>query len=423
MLIRWLFLFFLSGIWWTKAVAQEPVYFYLGASVWDTPVEAAWQQLQQNAEEKGVIWKSDLVAIDGGGIEGLLRSVVSHGDSKYAVMATDSRLHAWATKRVDDKPLLMDITEVAKQQQWDQLIPKPVQSTAKPAGSWVGVPLTVTTTNLMWVNADIFDKAGGKIPTTWEAFIDLLAKIKAMGVTPLAHTDTATRFLESPAWEAGQILEAITLGLDHQLYHQAFIERNKQVLAGAGMIKAFDRLAQLRPYLDHGYDYRDSYQATKAVYEGKAGLQIAPGWVRRWLIDDGIQPGQDLVCLPFPGTQGSVQFHASHVAMASVGDDKAKANFAAWLMNPDVQTTINAASASVPARSGLSLNNVDSCTQQAVNAVASATESDQLYPLFSFSQEPSTELMQSYYNIILTFLRGEIDSQTAANQLANVIGL
>ena len=74
---------------------------------------------------------------------------------------------------------MANLDDVAKKENWDQLVPSVVTDVMKYEGHYVAVPVNVHKINWMWCNPAIFIKAGAKIPTTWAEFETAAEKIKA----------------------------------------------------------------------------------------------------------------------------------------------------------------------------------------------------------------------------------------------------
>ena len=88
--------------------------------------------------------------------------------------------------------LLTDLTEEATKRGWDKLLSPSLQTTAKyddrgimGSGKWFGVP-NYGEYVMVYYNNDMFDKAGIKVPTTFDEFTAALDAFAKKGTTPIA---------------------------------------------------------------------------------------------------------------------------------------------------------------------------------------------------------------------------------------------
>ena len=109
----------------------------------------------------------------------------------------------------------------------------------------------------------MFEKVGGAEPKTFDDFLALLDKAKALGVVPLA--------LGGQPWQEATMFDSVvasTGGID--FYKKAFIDLDEGTLKSDTMKKAFDNFAKLRAYVDPNYVGRDWNLATAMVIKGDA---------------------------------------------------------------------------------------------------------------------------------------------------------
>ncbi|MCE3023191.1 extracellular solute-binding protein, partial [Staphylococcus pasteuri] len=132
--------------------------------------------------------------------------------------------------------------------------------------------------------------------------IAVLDKMKANGITPLAHG--------GQAWQDATIFDAVVLSLGTDFYKAAFIDNDPKALGGDKMVEAFDRMAKLKSYVDKDFSGRDWNLASAMVIEGKAGMQMMGDWAKGEFLKAKQKPGTDFVCIRFPGTQGAVTFNS-----------------------------------------------------------------------------------------------------------------
>jgi len=103
-----------------------------------------------------------------------------------------------------DEGTLADINDVAVKEGWDDLLPSVVSSVMKYDGKYVAAPVNVHRVNWMWSNPEVFKKAGATLPTTWDEFFIAADKIKAAGMTAVAHG--------GQPWQDLTVFESVALG-------------------------------------------------------------------------------------------------------------------------------------------------------------------------------------------------------------------
>ena len=302
---------------------------------------AALNVLKKNLEAQGVTWK-DMPVAGGGGEQAMtaLRARVTAGNPPTAVQALGFDITDWAKQGV-----VGDLSEVATKEGWDKVVPAALQNFSKYDGKWIAAPVNVHSTNWLWINKRRFDAAGGKAPESWDELIAVLDKMKANGIIAarpwrpgLAGRDDLRRG------------RAVAGGTD--FYKSAMIDLDPAALGSDKMKEAFDRMAKLRTYVDDNFSGRDWNLASAMVIEGKAGMQIMGDWAKGEFLKAGKKPGEDFVCIRFPGTQGAVTFNSDQFVMFKVGEDRRtrSCKMASAIEDPAFQSAFNVVKGSVPAR-------------------------------------------------------------------------
>ena len=157
-------------------------------------------ELKKMMEAKGHVWKDFAVA--GGGGESamtVLKSRVVSGNPPAAAQIKGPSIQEWGAEGV-----LADLDGVAKAEGWDALLPSVVSDAMKVDGKYAAVPVNVHRVNWMWANPEVFKKAGATVPTTWEQFFVAADKIKAAGMTAVAHG--------GQPWQDLTTFESVVLG-------------------------------------------------------------------------------------------------------------------------------------------------------------------------------------------------------------------
>jgi glucose/mannose transport system substrate-binding protein len=372
---------------------------------------AALDVLKKNLESQGVTWK-DMPVAGGGGEQAMtaLRARVAAGDPPTAVQALGFDITDWANQGV-----LGDLNATAEKEGWDKVVPTALQNFSKHDGKWIAAPVNVHSTNWVWISKKALDAAGGKAPENWDELIAVLDKMKANGITPLAHG--------GQAWQDATIFDAVVLSLGTDFYKSAMIDLDPAALSGDKMVEAFDRMAKLRTYVDDNFSGRDWNLASAMVIEGKAGMQMMGDWAKGEFLKAGQKPGTDFVCIRFPGTQGAVTFNSDQFMMFKVGDDKtaAQLQMASDIESPEFQSAFNVVKGSVPARTDVPDTAFDDCGKKGMKDLAEANASGKLFGSMAHGHAAPAAVKNALYDVVTRHFNGELDSKAAAAALAEAI--
>ena len=370
--------------------------------------------LQKLVEEKGHSWKDFAVA--GGGGEAamtVLKTRAVSGNPPAAAQIKGPDIQEWG-----ELGLLTDLNGVAKQQQWDKLLPEQVANVMKYEGDYVAVPVNVHRVNWLWINPEVFAKAGATPPTTLEEFFAAAEKLKAAGFIPVAHG--------GQPWQDSTVFEDLVfsvLGADG--FHKAFVEQDEATLTGPKMVEAFAALKKLRGYIDANAAGRDWNAATGLVINGKAGMQVMGDWAKSEWSAAGKVAGKDYQCLPFPGTQGSFAYNIDSLAMFKLGDAdnrKAQADLAETVMSPKFQEFFNQNKGSIPVRLDQDMSGFDACAQASMADFKAAAGNGGLQPSLAHGMAASSYVQGAVFDVVTNFFNDpQGDPQRAAQQLAAAI--
>ena len=273
--------------------------------------------------------------------------------------------------------LLADLNAVAAEGKWDSLLPKQVAQIMKYDGDYVAVPINVHRVNWLYINPEVFKKAGATPPTTLDELFVAADKLKAAGFTPLAHG--------SQPWQDGTVFENLVLSkMGPEGYRKAFVEQDKATLTGAQMVEVFAALKKLRGYVDADAAGREWSAATAMVINGKAGMQIMGDWAKSEFTAAGKVPGKDYQCLPFPSTQKAFDYNIDSLVMfklSNAENRKAQEDLARSVLDPSFQKDFNLNKGSIPVRLDADMAPFDSCAQQSMKDFKQASQDGNLVPL------------------------------------------
>jgi len=371
---------------------------------------AALGVLKSNLEKQGVQW-NDMPVAGGGGEQAMtaVRARVTSGNPPTAVQMLGFDIQDWAKQGA-----LTDLNAIAAKEGWDKTVPPALQRFSKYNGKWVAAPVNVHSTNWVWANKEVLHKAGVKgEPKTWDDFIAALDKVQKAGFVGLAHG--------GQPWQEATMFDGVVLstgGLD--FYKKAFIDLDPKALNSETMVKAFDRMSQLRKYVDKDFSGRDWNVASGMVISGKAGFQIMGDWAKGEFVHAKKVPMKDFACFRVPGTQGIVSFNSDQFAMFKVGEDKVSAQnkLASAILEPGFQSAFNVAKGSAPARSDVPDTAFDACGKKAIKDLADANKSNQLVGSMAHGHAVPASIKNAFYDVITREFNGQIDSKKAAAEMA-----
>ncbi|PID49154.1 MAG: sugar ABC transporter substrate-binding protein [Proteobacteria bacterium] len=369
--------------------------------------------LKENLEKQGIKW-IDMPVAGGGGNNAMtvLRSRVQAGNAPTAVQMLGFDIRDWASEGVT-----ANLNALAEAENWAELVPSAVQDFSRYEGDWVAAPVNIHSTNWVWANKKIMDGLGvTEPPKDWDEFIAVLDKAKKAGYTPLAHG--------GQAWQDATVFEGIVLatgGAD--FYRKAFMDLDPDALGSDTMKTAFERLRQLRGYVDENFSGRDWNLASAMVIEGKAALQIMGDWAKGEFINAGLKPNEAFLCFRFPGTQGAVPFNTDQFVMFKVPDASRDAQLAMAkaVMDPSFQIAFNKVKGSVPARMGSDDAEFDACAQKGMKDVAEAAKNDTLLGSMAHGYGAPAAVKNAVFDVVTNFFNSETSTEDAVQQLVDAV--
>jgi glucose/mannose transport system substrate-binding protein len=262
----------------------------------------------------------------------------------------------------------------------------------------------------------VFDDLGLQPPKSWDELIAALDKIKAAGITPVAHG--------GQPWQDATVFEAVLLSTGGpEFYKKALIDLDPEALGSDTMKQVFDRMAQLRGYVDENFSGRDWNLASSMVIEGQAGMQFMGDWAKGEFLNAGKQPDVDFLCFRFPGTEGAVTFNSDQFVMFKVGEgqDAAQTKLASAIMSPEFQIAFNKVKGSVPARTDVPGDQLDACGQKGMQQLAEAAEKGTLMGSMAHGHAVPAPVKNAIYDVVTAHFNGEYDSEQAVEELVNAV--
>lgn len=371
-------------------------------------------ELKKMLEAKGHEWKDFAVA--GGGGESamtVLKTRVVSGNPPAAAQIKGPSIQEWG-----DEGVLANLSSVAQAEGWDKLLPSVVADVMKYNGKYVAVPVNVHRVNWMWVNPEVFKKAGANVPTTWKEFFVAADKIKAAGMTAVAHG--------GQPWQDATMFESVVLGMGGaEFYNQAFVELDPKALNSSTMIDALNTFHKIKNYTDAGSPGRDWNLATAMVINGEAGMQFMGDWAKGEFTAAGKVPGKDYICTAAPGTAGDFTFNIDSFVMFNLQDkeqQKGQNDLASTVISAPFQEIFNLNKGSIPARLNMPMDKFDDCAKLSAKDFVKTAKANTLVPSMAHGMSTFASTQGAIYDTVTEFYNSDsITAEEAAEKLVKAV--
>ncbi|MFP4705582.1 MAG: ABC transporter substrate-binding protein [Spirochaetota bacterium] len=382
---------------------------------WTSGGEAeALQAIIDAVEEEGHSWE-DFAVAGGGGDEAMttLRSRAVAGNPPTAAQVKGPQIQDWA-----GEGFLADLTPVAEDQGWDDIIPEVVADIMKYEGNYVAVPVNVHRMNWMWVNPDLFEEADVDIPTTWDEFEEAADELEDAGILPVAWTG-------GDIWEAS-VLELIIAGVGGvDFYRDAMVRRDPNAVDSDTMIEALEILKMIESYADEGASAREWNESTAMVIEGEAAIQFMGDFAKGEFIVADQEAGEDYVAVPAPETEDQFMFNIDSFIFFDQKDEAdiaAQQDLARIILEPDVQTAFNQVKGSIPVRTDIDSDPFDLPAQDSMEAFIAADENDALIPSMAHEMAVDRAVRGAILDTVTTYVNtDDMSAEEAASELAAAV--
>jgi glucose/mannose transport system substrate-binding protein len=380
---------------------------------WTSGGEArAIQVLVDDFKSAGGTW-TDMPVAGGGGDAArvALKARVLSGNPPTAFQMKGPSIQEWH----EEGALTTGIDAIAKEENWDGVLPAAIANHMKCEGMYCAAPVNVHRIDWFWANPAVLAKAGVAMPTTWDQFNAAADKLQAMGITPLAHG--------GQSWQDATVFEAVALGVGgNDFYRKAFVDLDMATLGGATMAKVFDQMRKLRGYVDANFSGRDWNLATAMVMNGEAAFQIMGDWAKGEFTAAGKVAGKDYLCAPTPGS--GYLYNVDSFAMFDVkGDDKVTGQnlLAKLILDKKFQKVFNLAKGSIPARVDVDLGEFDYCARRSAYDMEVTSGSGGLLPSFAHGMAMRNAQAGAIIDVVTAHFNSDQSSAEAAKMLADAV--
>ena len=363
---------------------------------WTSGGEAkAVEVLKSEWTKQGNQW-NDFAVQGGGGKSAMtvLKSRALAANPPEAAHLKGYELKEWA-----GLGFLRDLTPMAEHLGWYSQMPPMVRATLSQNGALMAVPTGIHRVNWLWLNRKIFEHNKLTPPTDWAQFVTVADQLKKRGITPLA--------IGNEPWQLAVLFETVALGEGgKEFYRKAFLEQDSATLTGPDMVRVLTRFQQLRAYVPQKYAGLKWHQATNLLESGGAAMQVMGDWVKGELSAGDYRPGEDIACLPSPGSAGLFSYNLDSIAMFKQRDPaqlQAQGDLAQLLMTPKFQEEFNRVKGSIPALTNPDMSKFDRCAVRSYQDFLLAEKQDNLLPSMAEGMATPTNMRQAILDVLSNF--------------------
>ncbi|MGY3855468.1 ABC transporter substrate-binding protein [Aeromonas aquatilis] len=363
---------------------------------WTSGGEAkAVEVLKSEWTKQGNQW-NDFAVQGGGGKSAMtvLKSRALAANPPEAAHLKGYELKEWA-----GLGFLRDLSPMADHLGWYSQMPPMVRATLSQNGALMAVPTGIHRVNWLWLNRKVFEQQKLTPPTDWAQFVTIADQLKKRGITPLA--------IGNEPWQLAVLFETVALGEGgKEFYRKAFLEQDSATLTGPDMVRVLTRFQQLRAYVPQKYAGLKWHQATNLLESGGAAMQVMGDWVKGELSAGNYRPGEDIACLPSPGSAGLFSYNLDSIAMFKQRDPaqlQAQGDLAQLLMTPQFQEEFNRVKGSIPALTNPDMSKFDRCTIRSYQDFLLAEKQDNLLPSMAEGMATPTNMRQAIMDVLSNF--------------------
>ncbi|QOY94731.1 carbohydrate ABC transporter substrate-binding protein [Massilia sp. UMI-21] len=326
---------------------------------------AAVKQVAQAYRDAGGIWIDTAIA---GGDQSRAVTInrIIGGDPPTAAQFNTSKQFL----DVIEAGMLNNVDELARAQNWDQMLPTPIIDVIKVDGHYYAVPLNIHMQTWFWYSKAAFRKAGiTQEPSSMSEFFAALDKLKAAGIIPLAHG--------GQSWQETVLFSAILANMGgKELYLRAMRDRDQATLLSPAFRQVLLAFKRLKSYVDAGAPGRNWNDATALVIAGRAGFQVMGDWAKGEFTNAGQVAGQHYGCMA--GFGASTPYLIQGDVFVFPRTDDAQAVRAQQLLanvvsQPGLQVDFSRLKGSIPIRLDADATELDLCAQKGIEIMKDRT--------------------------------------------------
>jgi glucose/mannose transport system substrate-binding protein len=267
-------------------------------------------------------------------------------------------------KQFDDlveNELLASVDAQAAAQNWKAILPPSFLQAVTRNGHEYAVPVNIHGQNWLFYSTEALAKSGVQPPTNWDDLFQVLDKMKAAGLIPLA-------FSGQKNWERNLFNNVMVGRGGRDLFVAFWGKRDTAAVRGPEFRKIAETFQRLHGYVDPGSPGRNWNDATSLVIQGKAGMQFMGDWAKGEFTAAGQTPGKEYGCTVL-SDHGIAYVMGGDVfvfpRLNDVNQTKAQQLLARVLLEPDTQIKFAQKKGSIPVRLDVDTTSLDVCARKA----------------------------------------------------------
>jgi glucose/mannose transport system substrate-binding protein len=251
--------------------------------------------------------------------------------------------------------LLGDVTDVAKEEHWAEVLPPLTLDVISLDGVFYAVPIEFQMTNVFWYNKKTFADLGIGEPRNWDDVIAALGKAKEKpDIVPLAFQSEDAHFRNF--WNT--VLAAKGgAGLYNKIYKDLDVEAVKSPEFRA-VAEAFK---SLKPFTDPGAASRKWNEAVGMVISAKSAATFNGTWAKGEFTLANKVAGEDFGCVVIGETPIVNTAMFAFPKLSDPAKTAAQKHLARVFMDPKVQADFAATKGGLPPNSQADTSKFDAC--------------------------------------------------------------
>ena len=324
---------------------------------WTSGGEAnAVGELAKAFNATGHTWVDGAIAGSGGVARPIIISRIIGGEPMGATQLN----HGRQAEELIEAGLLLDLTDVASEHNWRNVIyPPSLLDACTVDGRVYCAPVNIHSAQWLWLSHDAYESSGVAVPTNWDEFVAAGPALRANGIVPLAQGQQG--------WQTGLTFGVLATALvSEDAWYSVNRDKDASVAGGAEYARVWNAFDDARK-MAIGSNVGDWNLATNLVITGKAGGQIHGDWAQGEFSVAGSVAGTDYSCLPGLGERAILDT-GGDAFYFPVQDDadvqKAQKDLAALLVSREVQVAFNLKKGSLPIRGDIDMSTANDCMQK-----------------------------------------------------------
>lgn len=290
---------------------------------------------------------------------------------------------------------------------------------ATETGEPYAVPIIAVSHGIFY-NQDMFAANGIEVPATWEDLMAASQKLLDAGITPFANGT-------KDAWDINEVvmMQLIPSNIGGYDGRMAYLN-GERCFNDADMVAAFQRIADLKPYLPAGFEATSYYDSQQLVAQGAAAMMFDGSWSTGVFEKDAADIKWSVFYAPPPkGKDSYVTFHVD----AAIGANAASKNleaaktFLQWLEGPKFAELLgNQLPGFFPLSKDVpTLSNPAANTFLSFNSAAKGVDIRFVWEKLLAAPSGQVDAYTAMNDAVIAVLKGEMTSQEAADSLQTAL--